>query len=198
MLSEKDIFKYSLVAGIDEVGRGCFFGPVVAAAVILPRDMKDETILDSKKLSQKKRETANDLIREKALAIGIGIVENNIIDKINIKEATKLAMKKAVLNLKNNKGLKINPELLLIDAETIDIDIPQISIIKGDEKYKNISAASIVAKVFRDDMIINLDSKFPGYGLKNNKGYGTREHIDGIKKIGISNYHRKSFLKKYI
>ncbi len=175
------------IAGIDEVGRGPLIGPVVTAAVILPVDYFDERIQDSKKLTEKKRELLYDVIMENALSVGIGMSSNEVIDEINILVATKKAMIEAVNNL------SIKPEHLLIDAVKLDIDIPQTSIIKGDAKSLSIAAASIIAKVTRDRMLIELDKKHPEYDFKHNKGYGTKKHIEAINKYGILKEHRKSF-----
>lgn len=182
------------IAGIDEVGRGPLVGPVVTAAVILPRDFYDERINDSKKLTEKKRELLYDVIMENAVSVGIGISSEDMIDEINILEATKKAMIEAVNNL------SVKPEYLLIDAVKLNIDIPQISIIKGDAKSESIAAASIVAKVTRDRMMIELDKIHPEYDFKHNKGYGTKKHIEAIEKYGIIKEHRKTFAPcdKYI
>ena len=176
-----------LIAGVDEVGRGPLIGPVVAAAVILPKDYKLDGLTDSKKLSEKKREYFYEIIKKDALAIGIGIVNEKVIDEINIYEATKVAMKEAI-----NK-LNIKPEHILIDAMPLDLDIPTTSIIKGDLLSINISAASVIAKVTRDHMLYEMDKEYPMYDLKNNKGYGTKKHIEAIKKYGITKYHRLSY-----
>ena len=175
------------IAGIDEVGRGPLVGPVVTAAVILPRDFYDERINDSKKLTEKKRELLYDVIMENAVSVGIGISSEDVIDEINILEATKKAMIEAVNNL------SVKPEYLLIDAVKLNIDIPQISIIKGDAKSESIAAASIVAKVTRDRMMIELDKIHPEYDFKHNKGYGTKKHIEAIEKYGIIKEHRISY-----
>ena len=182
------------IAGIDEVGRGPLVGPVVTAAVILPRDFYDERINDSKKLTEKKRELLYDVIMENAVSVGIGISSEDVIDEINILEATKKAMIEAVNNL------SVKPEYLLIDAVKLNIDIPQISIIKGDAKSESIAAASIVAKVTRDRMMIELDKIHPEYDFKHNKGYGTKKNIEAIEKYGIIKEHRKTFAPcdKYI
>ncbi len=182
------------IAGIDEVGRGPLVGPVVTAAVILPRDFYDERINDSKKLTEKKRELLYDVIMENAVSVGIGISSEDVIDEINILEATKKAMIEAVNNL------NVKPEHLLIDAVKLNIDIPQTSIIKGDAKSESIAAASIVAKVTRDRMMIELDKLHPEYDFKHNKGYGTKKHIEAIEKYGIIKEHRKTFAPcdKYI
>lgn len=175
------------IAGIDEVGRGPLVGPVVTAAVILPREFYDERINDSKKLTEKKRELLYDVIMENADSVGIGISSEDVIDEINILEATKKAMIEAVNNL------SVKPEHLLIDAVKLNIDIPQTSIIKGDAKSESIAAASIVAKVTRDRMMIELDKEHPEYDFKHNKGYGTKKHIEAIEKYGILKEHRKTF-----
>lgn len=175
------------IAGIDEVGRGPLVGPVVTAAVILPKDFYDERINDSKKLTEKKRELLYDVIMENAISVGIGISSEDVIDEINILNATKKAMIEAVNNL------NIRPEHLLIDAVKLDIDIPQTSIIKGDAKSESIAAASIIAKVTRDRMMVELDKLHPEYDFKHNKGYGTKKHIEAIRKYGIIKEHRKTF-----
>ena len=182
------------IAGIDEVGRGPLVGPVVTAAVILPKDFYDERINDSKKLTEKKREQLYDVIMENAVSVGIGISSEDVIDDINILEATKKAMIEAVNNL------SVKPEHLLIDAVKLNVDIPQTSIIKGDAKSESIAAASIIAKVTRDRMMIELDKEHPEYDFKHNKGYGTKKHIDTIEKYGILKEHRKTFApcNKYV
>lgn len=182
------------IAGIDEVGRGPLVGPVVTAAVILPKDFYDDRINDSKKLTEKKRELLYDVIMENAVSVGIGISSEDVIDEINILEATKKAMIEAVNNL------SVKPEHLLIDAVKLNIDIPQTSIIKGDAKSESIAAASIIAKVTRDRMMIELDKIHPEYDFKHNKGYGTKKHIEAIEKYGIIKEHRKTFAPcdKYI
>ena len=182
------------IAGIDEVGRGPLVGPVVTAAVILPKDFYDERINDSKKLTEKKRELLYDVIMENAISVGIGISSEDVIDDINILEATKKAMIEAVNNL------SVKPEHLLIDAVKLNVDIPQTSIIKGDAKSESIAAASIIAKVTRDRMMIELDKEHPEYDFKHNKGYGTKKHIDAIEKYGILKEHRKTFApcNKYV
>lgn len=177
----------NFIAGIDEVGRGPLVGPVVTAAVILPKDFYDERINDSKKLTEKKRELLYDVIMENALSVGIGMSSPEVIDEINILNATKKAMVEAVNNL------SIKPEHLLIDAVKLDIDIPQTSIIKGDAKSQSIASASIIAKVTRDRMMVELDKKYPMYDFKHNKGYGTKKHIEALYKYGPLKEHRKSF-----
>ena len=175
------------IAGIDEVGRGPLVGPVVTAAVILPKDFYDERINDSKKLTEKKRELLYDVIMENAISVGIGISSEDVIDEINILNATKKAMIEAVNNL------NVRPEHLLIDAVKLDIDIPQTSIIKGDAKSESIAAASIIAKVTRDRMMVELGKLHPEYDFKHNKGYGTKKHIEAIRKYGIIKQHIKTF-----
>lgn len=183
----------SYICGIDEVGRGPFAGPVVAAAVILPKDCDILYLNDSKKLSEKKREMLYDEINEKAVAVGIGMASEKVIDDINILQATYQAMRSAI------SSLTVQPDLLLNDAVTIpEVDIPQIPIIKGDAQSASIAAASIVAKVTRDRMMKEYDDVYPVYDFAKNKGYGTKAHIQGIKEHGICDIHRKTFVKKYI
>lgn len=183
-LNDKGI---TLIAGVDEVGRGPLIGPVVASAVILPSNFKLDGLTDSKKLSEKKREYFYKIIKEEAIAIGIGVISEKRIDEINIYEATKEAMKAAIDNL------SIKPEHILIDAMKLDLDIPSTSIIKGDLLSISISAASVIAKVERDHMLYEIDKEFPMYDLANNKGYGTKKHLAAIKEYGITRYHRLSF-----
>lgn len=177
----------NLIAGVDEVGRGPLIGSVVAAAVILPSGFYMSEINDSKKLSEKKREQLYPIIMEKAISVGIGVVDSETIDKVNILNATKMAMKMAINNL------SVKPEHVLIDAVKLDIDIPYTAIIKGDAKSESIAAASIVAKVYRDNMMKELDKEYPMYDFKSNKGYGTKKHIEAIKKYGVLKEHRKTF-----
>ena len=183
-----------LIGGIDEVGRGPLVGPVVAACVILPLNYKLEGLTDSKKLSEKKREKFYDILVRDAISYGVGIVNEKIIDAINIYEATKLAMIDAIENS------SIKPEHILVDAMKLDIDIPNTPIIKGDAKSLSIAAASVIAKVTRDRMLIELDKKYPMYEFKNNKGYPTKKHLEAIEKYGIINEHRKSYapVKNYL
>lgn len=186
---------YKMIAGIDEVGRGPLAGPVVAAAVILPKDFELLEIDDSKKLSEKKRDIFYDLILEQAVSVGIGIVDEKIIDEINIYEATKEAMKMAVAKL------SFPPDYLLIDAMKLEsLPIAQESIIKGDAKSVSIASASIIAKVTRDRLMKSFDTKYPGYGFANNAGYGTKEHLEGLAKLGPCEIHRETFapVKKYL
>ena len=174
-----------MIAGTDEVGRGCLAGPVVAAAVILKEDIPGLT--DSKKISPKKREFLADLILEKSF-FAYGVVSNNKIDKINILNASLLAMKRAILNL------PVRPSLVLVDGTfKPDLDIPMRAIIGGDSSENAISAASIIAKVYRDNLMIKLSQKFSNYAWESNFGYGTKAHLEGLKKFGITSHHRKSF-----
>ena len=177
----------TLIGGVDEVGRGPLVGPVVAACVILPLDFSLEGLTDSKKLSEKKRDYFFEEIKKQAVAIGIGIKDQNIIDEVNIYEATKLAMIDAINNC------KVKPEHILIDAMPLKLDIPTTSIIKGDLKSITISAASVIAKVTRDRMMYELDKKYPMYEFRKNKGYPTKTHMEAIKEYGIIEEHRKTF-----
>lgn len=176
-----------LICGVDEVGRGPLIGPVVAAAVILPINYKLDGLTDSKKLSEKKREQFFEIIKKDAIAIGVGVISAKRIDEINIYEATKEAMYMAINNL------NIKPEHVLIDAMKLNLDVPSTSIIKGDLLSLSISAASVIAKVTRDHMLYELDKKYPMYDLGNNKGYGTKKHIEAIKEYGITKEHRLSY-----
>ena len=184
---------YRMIAGIDEVGRGPLAGPVVAAAVILPEGLEDIGLDDSKKLSAKRREEIFEMIKEQAVAIGIGIVDAFTIDKINIYEASKVAMKRAI------ELLPEQPDYLLIDAMRLDTGIPQEGIIKGDAKSISIAAASIVAKEVRDQMMKDYEQLYPGYGFAQNSGYGTKAHIEGLEKLGPTPIHRMTFapVKEY-
>ena len=186
------------IAGVDEVGRGPLVGPVVAAAVVLPKDFTVLGVDDSKKLSEKKREELYIQILENALAYGFGQRDNKVIDEINILEATKLAMLDAVaeadIMLQNKTGEKIGH--VLIDALKLDaLEKPQTAIVKGDSRSVSIAAASIIAKVRRDHMMINYSEVYPGYSFERNKGYGTKLHYEGISVQGITPIHRRSFLK---
>jgi ribonuclease HII len=182
------------VAALDEAGRGSLAGPVFAAAVILPKDFNSELIKDSKKLSEKKRQKALKEIEENALAWSVQLVDVEDIDKYNIQNATFGAMNKAI------GELSVKPEHILVDGNVFESydDIPFTCVIKGDNEYLSIAAASIVAKVYRDEYMNLLDEKFPGYGWKKNKGYGSKGHIDVIKEDGMTKYHRKTFLKKIL
>lgn len=191
----------SYIAGVDEVGRGPLAGPVVTACVVLPEDFDVLGVDDSKKLSEKKREELYDKILSKALAYGIGMCDNHVIDEINILEATKKAMTEAVLNandmLKEKQGCGI--EHLLIDALILNtLEISQMGLVKGDAKSLSIAAASIVAKVTRDRMMIEYAKEYPYYAFESNKGYGTKAHYQGIAEHGITEIHRKSFLKNIL
>ena len=190
---EKEYEHLGYVCGIDEVGRGPFAGPVVACAVILPKDCSILYINDSKKLSEKKREELYDIIIKEAVAYGIGIKDNHRIDEINILQATYEAMRDAI------SKLSVKPDVLLNDAVTIPgVDIMQVPIIKGDAKSISIGAASIVAKVTRDRMMAEYDEIYPGYDFAKNKGYGTAAHIEGLKNLGPCEIHRQSFIHNYI
>ncbi|MCR4612305.1 MAG: ribonuclease HII [Lachnospiraceae bacterium] len=191
---EKKYSDYEYICGIDEVGRGPLAGPTVAGAVILPKDLLIYYINDSKKLSETKREKLFDEIKEKAIASAVGIVDVDSINKTdNISVSVYEAMRQAIGNL------NVKPDLLFVDAVHIpDIDIKQVSIVKGDAKSISIAAASIIAKVTRDRMMVELDEKYPGYGFKDNKGYGTKEHIDGLKRLGKSPIHRDKFIRNFI
>lgn len=189
---------YSLIAGVDEVGRGSLAGPVVAAACIFDRDVDIVGIDDSKKLSEKNREQFFDEIKDKALAYGIGEASCEVIDEINILEATKLAMKRAIDEadkMLESKG-RDRIQIVIFDAVKInDLKKEQISVIKGDQTYFSVAAASILAKVTRDKLMKEYDKVYPEYRFASNKGYGTKAHYEGIKKAGITEIHRKSFLK---
>lgn len=190
---EKQNESYQYICGIDEVGRGPLAGPVVAGAVILPKDCNILYVNDSKKLSEPMREQLYELIMEQAVATGIGIVGPVRIDEINILQATYEAMRLAI------KQLKIQPDLLLNDAVTIpQISIKQIPIIKGDAKSISIAAASIIAKVTRDRLMVQYDAVLPGYGFASNKGYGAAAHIEALKELGSTPIHRQSFIKNFI
>jgi ribonuclease HII len=179
---------YHSIAGIDEAGRGPLAGPVVAAAVIMPPGYRHSQINDSKKLSPKKREMLYEAIRRDAVSIGVGVSEVQVIDTINILQATILAMKEAVL------GFSVKPDYLLIDGlNRIDVDLPQETIVRGDQKSISIAAASIIAKVSRDRLMDMYHRQFPMYNFIRNKGYGTREHLNAISQYGRCKLHRRSF-----
>lgn len=187
---ENEYETHGWVCGIDEVGRGPLCGPVVASAVILPKDCQILYLNDSKKLSEKKREELYDIIMEQAVAVGVGMATPERIDEINILQATYEAMRQAISNL------KVKPAVLLNDAVTIPgVEIPQIPIIKGDAKSVSIAAASIIAKVTRDRMMVEYDRMYPGYDLASNKGYGTKVHMEALRTIGPCEIHRKTFIK---
>lgn len=194
----EDLYKYerelnnqgiTIIGGVDEVGRGPLIGSVITACVVLPKDFLLDGLTDSKKLSEKKRDKFYDIIMKEALAVGIGECTEKEIDKYNIYEATKIAMKRAITEA--NKKIKI--EHILIDAMSLDIDIPTTSIIKGDAKSISIAAASVIAKVTRDRMMYKLDKKYPMYDLAHNKGYPTKKHLEALEKYGTCKYHRFSY-----
>lgn len=188
--------KYSdlvYVAGIDEAGRGPLAGPVVAAAVILPKDIFLPFLNDSKKVTEKRRDVLFDEIKQNAIAYGIGIASNTLIDEINILQATYEAMREAI------NALEKTPDVLLVDAVHIpDINIKQVGIVKGDAKSVNIAAASILAKVTRDRIMVEYDKIYPEYGFASNKGYGTATHIAALKEVGPCAIHRKSFIGNFV
>ena len=186
---EKELYAQGidLIAGVDEVGRGPLAGPVVAAAVILPKACKIPGLNDSKKIPKSKHKEIYEAVLQNAIAIGIGIKDNQVIDQVNIYEATKLAMMEAI------GQLDPQPQHLLIDAMKLDLPIPQTSIIKGDANSLSIAAASIVAKVTRDQMMEEFDCEYPGYDFTQNAGYGTANHLAGLDKLGVTPIHRRSF-----
>ena len=186
---EKELYTQGidLIAGVDEVGRGPLAGPVVAAAVILPKGCKISGLNDSKKIPKSKHKEIYEAVLQNAVAIGIGIKDNQVIDQVNIYEATKLAMMEAI------GQLEPQPQHLLIDAMRLDLPIPQTSIIKGDANSLSIAAASIVAKVTRDQMMEEFDREYPGYDFAQNAGYGTAKHLAGLDKLGVTPIHRRSF-----
>lgn len=186
---EKELYAQGidLIAGVDEVGRGPLAGPVVAAAVILPKACKILGLNDSKKIPKSKHKEIYEAVLQNAIAIGIGIKDNQVIDQVNIYEATKLAMMEAI------GQLEPQPQHLLIDAMKLDLPIPQTSIIKGDANSLSIAAASIVAKVTRDQMMEEFDCEYPGYDFAQNAGYGTAKHLAGLDKLGVTPIHRRSF-----
>lgn len=186
---EKELYAQGidLIAGVDEVGRGPLAGPVVAAAVILPKACKIPGLNDSKKIPKSKHKEIYEAVLQNAIAIGIGIKDNQVIDQVNIYEATKLAMMEAI------GQLEPQPQHLLIDAMKLDLPIPQTSIIKGDANSLSIAAASIVAKVTRDQMMEEFDCEYPGYDFTQNAGYGTANHLAGLDKLGVTPIHRRSF-----
>jgi ribonuclease HII len=180
------------VAGVDEVGRGCLFGDVVASAVIMPKGWVMEDVDDSKKLTAKARERLYDVIMADALAIGVGVVDVATIERINIKQAARLAMKQAV------ERLQIEPDYLLVDAEKVDVTVLQLAIIDGDALSQSIAAASIIAKVTRDRMCLQWDLEFPEYGIALHKGYATKLHRQKILEYGPTPLHRSTFLRKLL
>lgn len=183
---------YTLIAGVDEVGRGPLAGPVVVACVIMPTDDLIEGVDDSKKLSEKKREMLYPIILEKAICYNIVCIDEKTIDDINILEATKLAMKRSIMEMQTV------PEVVLIDAVKLDVPMKTVSIIKGDQRSYNISCASIIAKVFRDKLMNEYALTYPEYGFERNKGYGTAEHIRALEEHGATPIHRKTFIKKFV
>ncbi len=190
---ERKYEKCRYICGIDEVGRGPLAGPVVAAAVVLPKDEDIYYLNDSKQLSEKKREQLYQEIMEKAVAVGIGFADEKRIDEINILQADYEAMRTAI------SRLSVTPDILLNDAVEIPgVDIPQVSIIKGDAKSVSIAAASIVAKVTRDHFMVEMDARYPGYGFASNKGYGSAEHIAALKEIGPCEIHRRTFIRNFV
>ena len=186
---EKELYAQGidLIAGVDEVGRGPLAGPVVAAAVILPKACKIPGLNDSKKIPKSKHKAIYEAVLQNAIAIGIGIKDNQVIDQVNIYEATKLAMMEAI------GQLEPQPQHLLIDAMRLDLPISQTSIIKGDANSLSIAAASIVAKVTRDQMMEEFDREYPGYDFAQNAGYGTAKHLAGLEQLGVTPIHRRSF-----
>lgn len=185
---------FRVICGVDEVGRGPLAGPVLAACAVLPEDFDVLGVDDSKRLSEKKRGELYALIREKAVAVGIGSADSATIDEINILQATRLAMMRAIENA--DASLDGAIDFVIFDAMRIDeVKKPQLSLIKGDSRSASVAAASIIAKVTRDRMMRELDTVYPGYGFAKNKGYGTAEHYRGIKEHGITPIHRRSFLK---
>ncbi len=191
-LYEKKYESCGLICGIDEAGRGPLAGPVVAGAVILPRDCQILYLNDSKKLTARRRELLYEEIMEKALAVGTGVVSHARIDEINILQATYEAMRQAI------EKLGMEPDILLNDAVTIpEVTLKQVPIIKGDAKSVSIAAASVIAKVTRDHMMVEMDQKYPGYGFASNKGYGSAAHIASIREMGPCEIHRKTFIRNF-
>lgn len=191
-LYEKKYESCGLICGIDEAGRGPLSGPVVAGAVILPRDCQILYLNDSKKLTARRRELLYEEIMEKALAVGTGVVSHARIDEINILQATYEAMRQAI------EKLGMEPDILLNDAVTIpEVTLKQVPIIKGDAKSVSIAAASVIAKVTRDHMMVEMDQKYPGYGFASNKGYGSAAHIASIREMGPCEIHRKTFIRNF-
>ena len=189
---KKEIYeKYEYIAGIDEVGRGPLAGPVVTCAVIMKKDSHIEGVTDSKKLNRKKMLDLKEKILSDAVAVSYGFANSKKIDQVNIRQATLAAMKDALENL------KIRPDIVLIDAERIYTNIPQLNIVKGDLNEYAISCASILAKIRRDDIMINFSKIYPGYGFETNVGYGTKAHYEGLEKYGETPIHRQSFLRKF-
>lgn len=197
-MNMEDLYKYekelynkgiNYIGGVDEVGRGPLIGPVVTACVVLPKDFVLEGLTDSKKLTEKKRDLFYEYIKEHSLAYSVGVVEPEVIDEVNIYEATKIAMKEAIDKVKCQVPL----QHVLIDAMPLDLDISNTSIIKGDAKSISIAAASVIAKVTRDKMMYELDKKYPEYGFASHKGYPTKKHLEAINKYGLIDGYRKSY-----
>ncbi len=186
--------KYSMICGIDEVGRGPIAGPVLACAIIMPRDQFIDGVKDSKKLTAKKREFLYEQILESCLALGIGLVDEKIIDKINIRQATLLAMKNAYYGMKDKNGNSLSADLVMVDHEKPETDCREIALDKGDDRIYQIAAASIVAKVTRDRIMVEYGKKYPDYAFESHKGYGTKKHYDAIKEYGLLPIHRRSFI----
>lgn len=186
---EKELYKkgYNLIAGTDEAGRGPLVGPVVAAAVILPKDYKLEGLNDSKKLTEKKRNEFYEIIKRDAISVGVSIISEKIIDEINILEASRLAMNNALDNL------EVKPDYILSDAMKLDRDVEVLPIIKGDAKSLTIAAASVIAKVTRDRLLVELGGKYPEYEFEKHKGYPTKRHIELVKQYGVLDEYRKTF-----
>lgn len=180
--------------GVDEAGAGCLFGPVVAASVIMPVDWFNSELNDSKKLSEKKRERLYDIVIQDAVSYSIQEIDNNKIDNINILQARFLAMDKCI------KSMSIRPDHVLIDGDKFykNYDIPFTCVVRGDGEYLSIAAASVLAKVYRDRLVVDISKKFPNYLLEKHKGYGTKVHIDAIKKFGLTELHRKTFCGSFI
>lgn len=190
---ERKYADFQFICGIDEVGRGPLAGPVMAGAVILPKDCEILYINDSKKLTEKKREELAEEIKDKALAWAIGVSDQTLIDEINILQATFAAMRQAI------GKLQIKPDILLNDAVNIpEVDIKQVGIIKGDAKSVSIAAASIISKVERDHFMVEMDKVYPGYDFASNKGYGSAAHIEALKKLGPTPIHRQTFIGNFI
>jgi ribonuclease HII len=183
---------YHRIAGIDEVGRGCLFGDVVAAAVVLPEGLILEGVNDSKKLSEKKRDALYEVIMENALAVGIGYADAETVDRINIKQAARVAMRLALEQLEHE------PDYLLVDAEKVDSPLPQLAVIHGDALSQSIAAASIIAKVTRDRMCLHWDTDYPQYGIAIHKGYATKQHREALELYGATPLHRRTFLGKIL
>lgn len=190
-IKEKVYRENEFIAGVDEVGRGPLAGPVVTCAVIMKKSSHIEGVTDSKKLTRKKMLDLEGKIKEEAISYSFGLKNPAFIDRVNIKEATRLAMRQAV------EGLATQPNIVLVDAERLDIDLPQMNIVKGDLYEYAISCASILAKVYRDNIMINFSKIYPVYSFEKNKGYGTKAHYQALEEYGPCPIHRQSFLKKF-